>query len=484
MTHFLQTIRGWFNRPVGKTPLYVAVWRWHFYAGIFVIPFMVLLSITGGIYLFKTEIEQYLYKDLLTVQPLTEGPIAEEKLMAHVKAAFPKGRVLSYTPPANPNQSVRMSVLLVSGKAGESKMPAIPAMDGEEGKGGPIDVFVNPYTGQVLGSQAAKDRIMQTVRNLHGKLLIGTQGEYLIELAAGWAFVLLVSGLYLWFPRGKELSVWGTLLPRLRAPGRTFWVDLHAVPSLYLTAGILFLIVTGLPWTLVSGGFIKQFSDSGREGPSIARADLFKSMPPGTEACSATEWLSILNSNARPSLRSQVSRAEKIKLAEVTRIADSQGLARPYQIAFPKGPTGVYSVRTLPQDPRLSAFLHLDQYNGKVLGLIRFEQMKVVGQAVSVGIATHEGRMFGPLNQAIGVVLCLGILLIAYSAVVMWWKRRPAGRLGAPAAKHAIEMPKGIVALTALLGVFFPPVGVSVVLVFLIDRFLLPRLPKLKWVLG
>lgn len=33
---------------------YRTVWRWHFYAGLFCIPFVIWLSITGSIYLFKT----------------------------------------------------------------------------------------------------------------------------------------------------------------------------------------------------------------------------------------------------------------------------------------------------------------------------------------------------------------------------------------------------------------------------------------------
>mgnify|MGYP003608572640 CR=1 FL=1 len=33
-------------------------WRWHFYAGLFVIPFMILLSLTGIVYLFKPQLDQ------------------------------------------------------------------------------------------------------------------------------------------------------------------------------------------------------------------------------------------------------------------------------------------------------------------------------------------------------------------------------------------------------------------------------------------
>ncbi|WP_264817762.1 PepSY domain-containing protein, partial [Acidomonas methanolica] len=34
------------------------VWRWHFFAGLFCLPFVVLLCLTGTIYLFKPQIDQ------------------------------------------------------------------------------------------------------------------------------------------------------------------------------------------------------------------------------------------------------------------------------------------------------------------------------------------------------------------------------------------------------------------------------------------
>ena len=34
------------------------VWRWHFYAGLFCIPFVLWLSVTGTIFLFHPQIQQ------------------------------------------------------------------------------------------------------------------------------------------------------------------------------------------------------------------------------------------------------------------------------------------------------------------------------------------------------------------------------------------------------------------------------------------
>lgn len=45
--------------------IYFMTWRWHFYAGLFVIPFMLMLSVTGLVMLFDDEIELARYETTL-----------------------------------------------------------------------------------------------------------------------------------------------------------------------------------------------------------------------------------------------------------------------------------------------------------------------------------------------------------------------------------------------------------------------------------
>ena len=40
-----------------RSTLQHRVWRWHFFAGLMVIPFAVILAITGAIYLFKPQFD-------------------------------------------------------------------------------------------------------------------------------------------------------------------------------------------------------------------------------------------------------------------------------------------------------------------------------------------------------------------------------------------------------------------------------------------
>ena len=46
---------------------YQRIWRWHFYAGLFVAPFLILLSLTGIVYLFKPQLDNLLYPELMKV---------------------------------------------------------------------------------------------------------------------------------------------------------------------------------------------------------------------------------------------------------------------------------------------------------------------------------------------------------------------------------------------------------------------------------
>ena len=45
--------------PAPGAALYRTIWRWHFYAGLLVLPFIFFLSITGSIYLFKPQIDRW-----------------------------------------------------------------------------------------------------------------------------------------------------------------------------------------------------------------------------------------------------------------------------------------------------------------------------------------------------------------------------------------------------------------------------------------
>ena len=51
-----------------KKKAYPIIWRWHLFAGIIIAPFLIFLAVTGALYLFKADIEEYIYKDYYYVE--------------------------------------------------------------------------------------------------------------------------------------------------------------------------------------------------------------------------------------------------------------------------------------------------------------------------------------------------------------------------------------------------------------------------------
>jgi len=74
-----------------KRDLYQRVWRWHFFAGIFVIPFAIILAVTGGVYLFKAQIEGAVEVDINARAVIDEAAISADTLLARVQGSYLSG---------------------------------------------------------------------------------------------------------------------------------------------------------------------------------------------------------------------------------------------------------------------------------------------------------------------------------------------------------------------------------------------------------
>jgi uncharacterized iron-regulated membrane protein len=68
-----------------------------------------------------------------------------------------------------------------------------------------------------------------------------------------------------------------------------------------------------------------------------------------------------------------------------------------------------------------------------------------------------------------------GVFLLSASGLVMWWQRRPKGKLGAPLA--VAPLPRAVIWGTLALAVFLPLLGASLMVLLLFDRRLLRLLP-------
>ena len=131
-------------------------------------------------------------------------------------------------------------------------------------------VYVHPETLQVLKTVDENARFMKVLFRLHGELLMGNRGSAVVELAASWAIIMIVTGLYLWWPR-KAKTLGGIVYPRLGGGSRMFWRDLHGVTGFWISGLALFLLFSGLPWAKFWGDYLKNVRRL--TGTAVARQD-------------------------------------------------------------------------------------------------------------------------------------------------------------------------------------------------------------------
>jgi uncharacterized iron-regulated membrane protein len=470
-----------------KPTLYNAIWRWHFYAGLFCIPLVIWLALTGSIYLWRPQVEAWLDKPYDHLA--TSGPVATPE--AQVAAALrmvPGATLHKYVLPQAPDSAVRV---LVTDHGIDKR------------------VYVDPRSLAVLKVATEEKRPFRLLFHLHGELLAGAVGSYIVEIAACWAVVMLLSGLYLWWPRGGA-GLAGVLYPRLRRGSRIFWRDLHATTGIWVSVFALALILTGLPWAKGWGTYLGEIravtgtnrgpvdwtiggkpptpepadNMAGMAGmpdmdamPNGKPANGMHAMPPavatGDDPHEEHRDMTMPNVTLRPG-----------DLSRVVAAARTLNLAPPVLVMVPGAPGAPWSVSSDAADRPLRADAKIDGATGRIVSRTDFAERHWIDRAVGYGVAGHEGALFGIANQLLGTVTAIFLIMLAMSGAIMWWRRRPIGLLGAPVRLSRPAIGAGLIAIIVALGLYLPVFGATLILVLLTEKLLLRHLPKTRHWLG
>lgn len=446
--------------------MFRAFWRWHFYASFLVVPILLVLSVTGLIYLFRFQLEPLLHPDLMTVSAPSETAIQQPyaNQLAAVEREYPDATVVSMSEPREDGRSTVFSVTTDDGAA--------------------RDVFVNPYGAEVLGSLDPDRTVSGIAVLLHGELMSGTVGDLVIELGACWAIVMALTGYYL-FVRG-----WKARRRRLAkgAPGARLRSS-HGVVGAVVGVGLLFLLVSGLPWTGLWGAKVQELATA--QGSSLwsedhgALSDPTSSLDESLPHSHSVEvpW-GMGESEVPRSTPGDHDGGERgvANLDTAVLAAADAGLRHPMTIALPADEDGVYSVIGYAFDaPSDERTVHVDRYGGEVVSTYGFDDYPVLAQVVSQGIGLHEGRSFGTWSMVGTTLMCLAIVFSCVTGPLMWWRRRPSrsGSMGAPRGRMPLRAsPLLLVGLVAL-GIFLPLFGLSVLAILLLDQLVVRRVPAL-----
>lgn len=396
------------------------LWRWHFIAGLISLPFIILLSITGAIYLFNHDYTERAFESIKKVEAVSE-PISYQRQWEIARNEMAQSPELMKVPMADD----RATEFVAGAFSKETSL------------------FVNPYTGKVSGSIKATEGAMYKVRKLHGELLMGGYGTKLVELVASWLVVLIITGNYVFLSTCKP-GVLSLIVPRVKQGKRILFRDLHAITGFWIS-GLLILVLAGaFPWTDVVGHNFKWIQEVTGTGY------------PDTWSGAG---LQSINSGPQTSLDDMVD------------IAKNLSLPGEIGIELPKDASGVYGIfNTNPQDLDLQVKYHYDQYSGEPISKQSWADVGILMRGRMWVMAFHQGQ-FGAWNWCLMLFVALMMAGMAISALISYSARKKRGQWGTPKSPKRFNPGYGIVLIMCVLAVLFPLFGLSLILILIGFQF-------------
>jgi len=336
----------------------------HKYIGLVAGGFVFVLSVTGCVLVFEEQIDRALSPGLFDVStPTTRMPL--QALADMVRAAYPDRKVLHVRLPRKANG------------------PVVVALSGR------LAVFVDPFAGRILGERSAPARLVIITGQLHSGRIAGTWGRVIVGVATVLTLFLVLSGLYLWWPRK-------ILLVRWRATWRRISFDTHSVLGIYSAPFLVFTLVSGI--VLSYEGVLAPVLAG--PGPASRSAPPQSTVVPGARALTLDEAVAA-SDRALPG-------AETVGLD----VAPSGGRAA-FKVLkrFPEDMTG---------GGRSHVFL--DQYSGRALLVQSSRDVPVVTAILDRIDPIHVGNIFGWPSSVVAFLACLALAGQVVTGVLIWWK--------------------------------------------------------------
>ena len=431
-----------FNPSVLPAKLHRRIWRWHFFAGVFAAPVILVAAVTGSLYVFRAELEPIVYHDRLVVTPVSAASTYDQQLNA-AQQVVESGMELQFVSIPRVEPSLIDPDRALELDPGTSRATEFWFRNSVNERQQIVNT--NPYTGQVTGTYFRDREFFNVVLKIHRTLFAGTLGRLLMELATCWGIVLVATGVYLWWPK-RVSKIQGVLIPRLRGKTYTVLRDLHVVPAVYL-CGFLFLIMgTGLFFTNIWGqGFRAATFAAGGFPDSFVD-------PPKSQLPTGSAVKPITLHQAIVKVRENEFPTDELSVSMPREANESISVSA-------RSSTG----------PSLTGMLHLDQYTGEVLSHSHQGNVPAMTKVLLYALPIHQGSVFGLPTKILAFACALMLVISTISGVWMWWKRRPRGTLGTPRRYKDVTLPKGVIGLVVLLAALMPLVAATLAAALLFD---------------
>ncbi|MDZ8261517.1 PepSY-associated TM helix domain-containing protein [Nostoc sp. ChiQUE01b] len=258
------------------------------------------------------------------------------------------------------------------------------------------EVFVNPYTGKIIGERILDKTLIGVMLNLHYSLMAGQTGTMFVGITAFIMCILTITGLVLW-PGWRKLIAGFKI--KLDAHPKRANFDIHKVTGIITVVFLFFTGFTGFCWNFydLTEPIIYAVTFTPKPSNPVSKPI------PGKSTLNLTEQLKIANA----ALPGAVTKS----------------------IYFPAKPEDALQIRMkLPQENIQygSSNVYLDQYSGKVLRVDNGLKLSLGDRVLNSFVPLHYGTFWGLPSRILYVFVGLAPLILFITGFVMWRYRYQA----------------------------------------------------------
>jgi uncharacterized iron-regulated membrane protein len=379
----------------------------HLWTGLIAGIFFILLGLSGSALVYPSLLQSAAPVPKTTAQG---APLPLEQIIAAARQTTPDGenRDMTVTLPQAAGDAVTVQFNAQRGGRGEGRAAgrrgnaaagAAPPQEAERRgpparRGGNLQVFVDPSSGQVLGSRTTvPSPLVGLAHQMHEAMLLGGAGRTLVAwLGVGMLFLGL-SGLYLWWPRkGQWKFAFGL---RRTARGFRLYREIHGMLGIWFWVIFLFVTATSIPLGFPSVLALLTGNAPRGEGPPPAFGQ--------TQTVDAPDGVTPL------------------RLADLITNAEKTSGAKAVAVTVPAQANRAIGV-TLESADSEGRNIALDPYKGSVL--------PATGQLRDGGLnrrtieQLHGGQRVGPVWRFLVFLSGFLPLIFVVTGFMMWLKKR------------------------------------------------------------
>lgn len=349
------------------------VFHLHCYLGLVIGLFLVVVSVTGSLIVFREEVEALIYPALMKTQFRGERKSVQQ-IVDKVELAFPHERIFSLRMPRTPDQTYLLKM------------------------NNPHDLFVyvDPYNGRIIGAHRQDETLMGWLTLIHTQLLSGERGKIILGIGGLLMFVMCITGFYLWYLSNNRF-IRGFVISKSSTVKRLVY-DVHRVFGIYI---VLFLMLAGLT------GIFLVFSKTTAEFINFLTASSSRPISPLSRPTAAA--------GSVPSVDAMLEQADVLLPGEIT------------WVNFPQTPQSVWVVRKkllTEWHPNGRNFIYFDQYTGTVLLVENADTAPIGTRIYNLFYPLHVGAAGGLPGRILQAAAGLLIVVLLFTGYLLWFNKK------------------------------------------------------------